>query len=164
MKTLNGLLLGRGTAHRAAYRLNANVTIDRWPVDLADLFSVNRPGPGPRRAYEIRLRAIKRSVNSADISCAIANSPCLPSGKSTAFAGRETTARSRRLTACCQRNRSTTDVAQGRPARRQSFVNRAALRFGAWTRHKPSRYWHYANRSTIPTATIGTSSWLRIAR
>jgi hypothetical protein len=63
----------RGTAYRAAYRLNANVTIDRWPVDLADLFSVNRPGPGERRAYEIGLRANKRSVNSADISCA--NSP-----------------------------------------------------------------------------------------
>jgi len=79
MKTLNGLLLGRGTAHRAAYRLNANVTIDRWPFDLADLFSVNRPGPGAGRAYEIGLRANKRSVNSADISCA--NSPRLPSGE-----------------------------------------------------------------------------------
>jgi len=79
MKTLNGLLLDRGTAYRAAYRLNANVTIDRWPVDLADLFSVNRPGPGERRAYEIGLRANKRSVNSADISCA--NSPRLPSGE-----------------------------------------------------------------------------------
>jgi hypothetical protein len=51
MKNLNGLLLGRGTAHRAAYRLNANVTIDRWPVDLAGLFSVNRPGLC--RAYAI---------------------------------------------------------------------------------------------------------------
>ena len=79
MKTLNGLLLGRGTAHRVAYRLNANVTVDRWPVDLADLFSVNRPGPGAGRTYEIGLRANKRSVNSADISCA--NSPRLPSGE-----------------------------------------------------------------------------------
>ena len=63
MKNLNGLLLGRGTADRTAYRLNANVTIDRWPFDLADLFSVNRPGPGAGRAYEIGLRANKRSVN-----------------------------------------------------------------------------------------------------
>jgi hypothetical protein len=69
----------RGTAYRAAYRLNANVTIDRWPVDLADLFSVNRPGSGERRAYEIGLRANKRSVNSADIS--FANSPLCPEAR-----------------------------------------------------------------------------------
>jgi hypothetical protein len=59
MKTLNGLLLGRGTAHRAAYRLNANVTIDRWPVDIADLFSLNRPGP--HRAYAIFPETTARS-------------------------------------------------------------------------------------------------------
>jgi hypothetical protein len=35
--------------------------------------------PGACRAYEIGLRANKRSVNSADISCA--NSPRMPSGE-----------------------------------------------------------------------------------
>jgi len=49
-------------------------------------------------------------------------------------------------------------------ARHQPFVNPAAIRSRACTRRKPLRRRRCANCSTTPTATIGTSSSLRIAR